>query len=306
MKEQACVEDSTSSIQYNNRVKSGCKVYLPASVTFIYIMAVQTKEKSSRSSWSGSLSLGLVHIPIKLYSASSEKGIQFKLLDKHGNCPISYVRVCRSDHREVPAEDIVKGYEYQKGDYVILDEKDFRKAVPGKTGVVEVLQFSDIAEIEPKYFEKPYYVVPDKKSAKAYALLRDVLKNTKKVAVVQFTMKDRQHIGVLMPDGNYITLNQLRYADEIKKPAEINIPRGGRYADKEMKTAESLVRGLTKPFDPKKYRDTYTEGLEEVIEAKIKGKRVRTPTRPKSPTPTDMKDLMKLLKKSLEKELVNA
>jgi DNA end-binding protein Ku len=268
--------------------------------------AIQTKEKALRSSWSGSLSFGLVHIPIKLYSASTEKGLQFKLLDKNGNCPISYVRVCRADHREVPAEDVVKGYEYQKGDYVVLDEKDFRKALPGKTGVVEILQFSDISEIEPKYFEKPYYVVPDKKSAKAYLLLRDALKNTKKVAIAQFTMKDRQHIAALVADGNHIILHQLRYAEEIKNPSEVGMLRGGKYMDKEMKTAESLIKGLTKPFDPKKYKDAYTEGLEEVIEAKIKGKKVRTPARPKTPEPTDMKDLMRLLKKSLEKELVNA
>lgn len=271
-------------------------------------MAMQTgtKDKTVRSSWSGSLSLGLVHIPIKLYSASMEKGLQFKLLDKHGNCPISYVRVCRANHREVPAEDIVKGYEYKKGDYVVLDEKDFRRATPGKTGVIEVVQFSDISEIDPKYFEKPYYVVPDKKSAKAYMLLRDALKEVKKTAVVEFIMKDRQHIGVLGVDGNMIILNQLRYADEIKTPSEVTLPRGGKYTDKEMKIALNLIKGLTKPFDPNKYKDTYTEGLEEVIEAKIKGKKVKVPAKEKTPTPTDMKDLMKLLKKSLEKELVNA
>jgi DNA end-binding protein Ku len=270
-------------------------------------MAIETKEKSARSSWSGSLSLGLVHIPIKLYSASTERGLQFKLLDKHGNCPISYVRVCRADNREVPPEDIVKGYEYQKGDYVVLDEKDFKKATPGKTGVVEVLQFSDIEEIDPKYFEKPYYVVPDRKSVKAYALLRDALKGAKKVAIVEFAMKDRQRIGALRADGNFIILNQMRYADEIKDSSEITAPRAGKYTDKELKTALSLIKGLTRPFDPGRYKDTYTEGLEEVIEAKVKGKKVRAPAKEKRPpAPTEMKDLMKLLKKSLEKELVNA
>lgn len=266
----------------------------------------ESKEKALRSSWSGSLSLGLVHIPIKLYNATADKGLQFKLLDKHGNCPISYVRVCRANHKEVPAEDIVKGYEYKKGDYVVLDESDFKKASPIRTGAVEVLHFADQEGIDPKYFEKPYYVVPEKKSAKAYLLLRDALKETKKVAIVEFAMKERQHIGMIHVDGTMLMLQQLRYRDEVKSPSEITMPTGSRYTKEEMKTVLTLIRQKSSPFDPAAYKDTYTEELEEVIQAKVKGKKVKTTPKKKEPTPTDMKDLMKLLKKSLEKELVSA
>jgi DNA end-binding protein Ku len=254
--------------------------------------------------WSGSLSFGLVNIPINLYSAAEERTLSFKLIDKHGNCPISYVRVCRSNHKEVPYADIVKGYEYQKGDYVILDEADFKKASPKKTALIDIVQFSDQADIDPIFFEKPYYIEPDKKAIKAYALLRDALHKTKKVAIAKFVLREKEHIAAIKPEGDILVLNQLRYSDEIKKDVDINVPKSDAYGEQELAVAVTLIKQLDKKFDPKKFRDTYTEELREIIKAKAKGKTVPI-SKEKAPAETsDMRDLMKLLKQSLEKEKV--
>jgi DNA end-binding protein Ku len=250
-----------------------------------------------RALWNGTLSFGLINIPVKLYSASLERALSFKLIDKNGNCPISYIKVCRSNHKEVSKEDIVRGYEYQKGDYVVLDENDFKKAAPKKTGQIDILQFSDENEIDKKYFEKPYYVEPDKKSAKAYVLLRDALKESGKVAIASFIMKDKEHIAAVAAEGNILVLNQLRYQDEIRKP-ELEIPEG-KYSKSELDMAFTLIKKLTKKFDPKKYKDTYTEELEKIIAAKARGKRIKLKEGTPAKTSTEMQDLMKMLRKSL-------
>ena len=254
-----------------------------------------------RSLWSGSLSFGLINIPIKLYSASAERSLSFTLLDKHGNCPISYVKVCRGNHKEIPKEDIVKGYEYQKGDYVVLDQADFKKAAPKKTELIDIVQFSNLGEIEPIYFEKPYYIEQDKKAAKEYALLRDALAETKKVAIAKFVLRDKEHIAAIKADGNALVLHQLRFQDEIKKN-EVSVPERASYTDKELDVATALVKQLSKKFDAKKFHDTYTEELEEIIEAKAKGKTIKVAKSEKAPRTTQMKDLMKMLKMSLEQE----
>lgn len=254
-----------------------------------------------RALWRGTLSFGLINIPVKLYSASLERSLSFKLIDKHGNCPISYVKVCRNNGKEVSKEDIVRGYEYQKGDYVVLDAEDFKKAAPKKTELIEVLHFAD-EDIDAKYVEKPYYIEPDKKSAKAYILLRDALKKSNKIAVARFVMKDKEHVAAIKPEDNILILNQLRYEDEIRKPA-LELPKA-TYSKSEMDIARALIDKLTQKFDPKKYKDTYTEKLEKIIEAKAKGKRVKITKDVKVPTDTNMKDLIKMLKKSLNEKPV--
>ena len=228
-----------------------------------------------------------------------ERALSFKLFDKHGNCPISYVKVCRSSGKEVKQEDIVKGYEYEKGDYVILDEKDFKIAAPKKTDLIDIVQFANESEIDIKYFEKPYYIEPDKKAAKAYALLRDALKESKKVAIAKFVMRQKEYVAAIRTDGDGLILDQLRYADEIRDPKELNLPKKTTYTKKELEIAQTLIKQLTKKFDATKFKDTYTEELEDVIEAKAKGKRVRVDSKEKAPAATDMKDLMKMLEKSL-------
>lgn len=257
-----------------------------------------------RSLWTGSLSFGLINIPVKLYSASEERALTFKLFDKHGNCPISYMKVCRENHKEVPKEDIVKGYEYQKGDYVILDPGDFKLAAPKKTELIDIVQFSGESDIDIKLFEKPYYIEPEKKAAKAYVLLRDALKETKKVAIATFVMRDKEHVAVVKEEEGILILMQLRYQDEIRDPGDINIPSSAKYTDKELTMATSLVKQLVKKFDPKKFKDTYTEDLEAVIEKKAKGKKIVSVKKESAPGNTEMKDLMKMLQMSLEKKTI--
>jgi DNA end-binding protein Ku len=257
-----------------------------------------------RALWSGSLSFGLINIPIKLYSASRQRALNFKLIDKHGNCPISYVKVCRTNGKEVPNEDIVRGYEYQKGDYVVLDEKDFKKALPEKSGAIEIIQFSKVDEIDIKYYEKPYYIEPDKKAGKAYTLLVDALKNSSKVAIAKFIMKDKERIGAIKSESGVLILNQLRFEDEIRKP-ELEVPKA-KYTNSEMDMALALIKKLTKKFEAEKYHDTYTEKIEKIIEAKAKGKRIKVKGGTKVPVDTNMQDLIKMLKKSLDEKPVRS
>lgn len=254
-----------------------------------------------RALWTGSLSFGLINIPIRLYSASVERALNFKLIDKNGNCPISYVKICRNNGKEVPYDHIVRGYEYRKGDYVVLDEKDFEKASPKKTDLIEIVQFSNTSQIDTKYFEKPYYIEPDKKAAKAYILLREALRESKKVAIARFIMREKEHMAAIKPDGDLLVLNQLRFEDEIRKP-ELEIPKETKYAKTELSMALALVKQLTKPFDAKKFKDNYTEKLEKIIDAKAKGRRIKITGKKAAPVDTNMKDLMKMLKKSLNKE----
>lgn len=250
-----------------------------------------------RAIWSGSLSFGLVNIPVRLYSASRERALSFRLLDKKHHSPISYKKVRRDDNQEVEQKDIVKGYEYEKGEYVILEPEDFKKASPKKTQALEIVQFVDAGDVEAVYFDKPYYLEPDERAAKAYALLRDALKQAGKAAIADYVIKDKEHIGLIEPQGNLLSLIQLRYKDELRAP-EIALPKGKEYSEKEMKLALSLIENLAGDFDPEKYKDTYTDELMKVIEAKAKGKRI-TIGKEEAPQATSTADILKALQKSL-------
>lgn len=254
----------------------------------------------ARALWSGALSFGLINIPVKLYSASKERALKFRMLDKHSLCPIGYMKICKADNHVVKPEDIVKGYEYEKGDFVVLSDEDFKNANAKKTSTVDIVSFSDEKEIDPKLFDKPYYVEPEKKAEKAYVLLREALKRAKKVGVARYVLKEREHIGVLKVDGRMLVLDQLRYADEIRDPEDIQIPSKAEYSDKELDMALALIDQLTAHFQPEDFKDTYTEELEKVIEAKIKGKKPVKKGKRVEMNARDITDYMSILKKSLE------
>ncbi|HEY0010465.1 MAG TPA: Ku protein [Candidatus Paceibacterota bacterium] len=255
-----------------------------------------------RPIWSGALTFGLINIPVKLYSASEERALKFKMLTKHGNCPISYLKVVRGTNKEVPYEDIVKGYEYQKGDYVVLTDDDFRKASPRKTKTVDVVSFVDEDEIDSRYVNKPYYLEPDPKAEKAYVLLREALRRAKKVGVATFVLRDKEHVAMIRPEGHALMLVQLRYEDEIRKPEDLKLPKDAKYSEKELKMALALIGQLEEHFNAKEFKDTYTEELEKVIAKKAKGQTVKVSGEDAAPVPTDMKNLMEALRKSLEEE----
>jgi len=254
-----------------------------------------------RAIWNGSISFGLVNIPVRLYSASEERALSFHLFDKNDMCPVSYKKVCRDDDKTVDSRDIVKGYELEKGRYVVLDKEDFKRANAKKTETIEIVQFSDLDEIDPKYFDKPYYLEPDRKATKAYALLRDALKKSGKAGIAEYVLRDKEKIGALIVEDEMIVLIQLRYLDEIRDPEDLHIPGKSKYSAKEMEMASTLIDDMARKFEPRKFKDTYTNELLKVIKAKAKGKLKETSV--KSPIqPTDVDDILSALRLSLEEQ----
>ncbi len=251
------------------------------------------------SVWRGAISFGLVNIPIRLYHASKEHELKFHLLHKKDLSEIRYARICKSDGKEVPWEDIVKGYEVSDGNYVVMTDEDFEKANPKKTRTLEILSFADEKEIEPLYYQMPYFLEPEKGAAKAYNLLREALQKSKKVAIANFVFRNHEHIGMIMAHAGILMLVQLRYHSELLSPKEINVPKEESVPKKELEVALKFVDQLTETFNPAEYSDTYTKEIKAIIAQKGKGKKIKVKKgeEPKSPK---IHDIMSLLKESLE------
>lgn len=252
-----------------------------------------------RPLWSGALSFGLINIPIRLFKGSDEKALSFVMLHKKDLSPIRYARICKADGKEIPYNEIVKGYEYQKGDYVVLVEEDFKKANAKKTNLIEIVDFTDEKEVDPILYEKPYFLEPAKGAAKAYLLLHEALKKSKKVGIAKFVLHNHEHIGVLKPYENILILDQLHYASDIRDVSEIHIPKTeDKPTSKEVAMALKLIEQLTTHFKPEEFQDTYTDELKEIIEKKAHGKKLTV--KGKEPKISKVKDIMELLKESLE------
>ncbi|MGE5141488.1 MAG: Ku protein [Rudaea sp.] len=256
--------------------------------------------KAGHSFWSGAITFGLINIPVKLYSATQERDLNLDMLRKGDLCPIRYARVCRATGEEVPYDDIVRGYQYQKGDYVVLDEEDFKKADVKKTQSIEVVSFTEQDTIDTKYFEKPYYLEPGKGAANAYALLREALKRSEKVAICRYVLRTKENIGILKPEGDVLMLDQMRLQSELRSPAGLDLPERAEVSDREIDMALQLIDQLTEPFHPEDFKDTYREELEQIISQKVEGK--EPVAHGKAPEPTQVPDLMAALRKSLERE----
>lgn len=254
-----------------------------------------------RSLWSGALSFGLVNIPVKVYSASEDRVLEFDLLHKKDLSPIRYARICKHEDTEVPWEDVVKGFEISKDEYVVLEKEDFINANAKKTKTIDIQNFVLLEEIDPIFFNKPYFLEPDKKAGKAYSLLREALLQSKKVAVASFVFHNKEHVGVVRPYQNGLLLHSLHYLPEIRNMKGLEIPEGVKTSKNELEFALALVDKLTESFDPRKYKDTYSEDLMGLIEAKAKGK--RPAAKEKAPSYKPSGDLMRLLKDSLKKSL---
>lgn len=249
-----------------------------------------------KAMWSGSIEFGLVNIPVKLYSATEESEIKLHMLDKKDLANIRYQRVNANTGKEVEWKNIVRAYKYNDS-YVVLDNKDFESASPKKSQVIEIDSFVMENEIETTYYEKPYYVEPTKAGTHAYELFREALKNSKKVGVATFVFHNKEHLAILKPEENVIVLNRIRFEQEIRNPAELNLPEKGNLKPKELEMALLLIDQLTTNFDIKKYKDTYTDELMKVIKAKAKGA-VIAPFKMKV-VHTASGDLIKQLEKSL-------
>lgn len=254
-----------------------------------------------RAIWSGSISFGLVNIPIKLFSASqSREGIDLNMLHKTDLSPIRYARICREDGKEIPYDEIVKGYEYQEGDYIEITDEDFKRADVKKTKTIDIKQFVDEPEIDSRYYEKPYYMEPTKGAEKPYALLREALRATNKIALAKFVLRNRDSLAAVKVIGNMLVLNQMRFPADVRTGSELKLP-GQELADEaEIEVAVALIKQLDKPFIPEDWHDEYTEELQEIIDEKAKGKPVKV--RSEEPQNTKVQDLMATLKASLEQE----
>jgi DNA end-binding protein Ku len=255
-----------------------------------------------RAIWKGSISFGLVNVPIALYPATSHKDLSFRLLRKTDLSPINYKRVAEADGKEVPWDQIVKGYEYEKGKFVIVGEEDFRRADVEATQTIEVLEFVRLQEIDPVFFDKPYYLEPQKQGAKAYALLREALKRMDMVGIAKVVLKTRQHLASVKPEQKALVLELMHFAEELVSPSGLQIPQTPSIATKEMDMATQLIERLSNTWEPNKYTDDYQHALMELIQKKVEsGGRTPAGKAASKRTPTKVIDLVSVLQQSLER-----
>ena len=255
----------------------------------------------ARAIWKGSISFGLVNIPIALYPATRREELKFRLLRKTDLSPVNYKRVAEKDGKEVPWDQIVKGYEYEKGKYVVLQDQDFQRVDIEATQTVDIQDFVELDEIDPIFFYKPYYLEPQKGGDKAYALLRDALKDSKKVGVAKVVIKTREYLAGVKPEDGALVLELMHFAGELADTSKLNIPKKVEVGKREMTMAKSLIDSMSSKWSPEKYKDDYREALMEVIEEKVEagGKELEEKPR-KAPKPTKVIDLVSVLQKSLE------
>ena len=255
----------------------------------------------ARAIWKGSISFGLVNIPIALYPATRREELKFRLLRKSDLSPVNYKRVAEKDGKEVPWDQIIKGYEYENGKYVVLKDEDFERVDLEATQTVDIQDFVDQEEIDPMFFYKPYYLEPQKGGDKAYALLRDALKNSKKVGIAKVVIKTRQYLAGVKPEDGALVLELMHFADELADSEKLHLPKKVETGKHEMTMAKSLIDSMASKWNPEKYHDDYREALMEVIEEKVEagGKEIEEKTR-KAPKPTKVIDLVSVLQKSLE------
>ncbi len=254
-----------------------------------------------RAIWKGSISFGLVNIPIALYPATRKEELRFRLLRKSDFSPVNYKRVAEKDGKEVPWDQIVKGYEYEKGKYVVLKEEDFERVDLEATQTVDIQDFVHVDEIDPMFFYKPYYLEPQKGGDKAYALLRDALKDSKKVGIAKVVIKTREYLAGVKPEDDALVLELMHFADELADTEKLHVPKKVEVGKREMNMAKSLIDSMSAKWNPEKYHDEYREALMEVIEQKVEadGKEIEEKPKPK-PKPTKVIDLVEVLQQSLK------
>jgi DNA end-binding protein Ku len=253
----------------------------------------------ARSMWKGSLAFGLVNIPIELYGATRDHRPKFRLLHAKDEAPVKYERVCQSEGKPVAWEDLVKGYEYQKGHFVVLTKDDFKTAALEKTKTIDILDFVDAKEIDERYFEAPYYLLPAKGAERAYALLREAIRESDRIGIAKIILRDAQHLAAVESIGDAIVLTMMRFADELVDLDEFRFPKAEGIRQPEMKMARQLIDNLASTWDPEKYTDEYKENLMRVIQAKLKGRKPHLQER-ETPQSADVVDLMARLRASLE------
>ena len=252
-----------------------------------------------RAMWKGAIAFGLVNIPIELFSATRDHRPRFRLLHAKDESPVHYERVCQSEGKPVAWEDLVKGYEYEKGQFVILTKDDFKTAALEKSKTIDILDFVDPDEIDERYFETPYYLQPAKGAERAYALIREALKESGKVGIAKMILRDAQHLAAVEAIGDALVLTMMRFADELASLDDFKFPRAEGIRPAELKMAMQLIDNLSAKWQPDKYTDEYRDNLLAIIQAKLKGKKPRLQER-ETPQGAEVVDLMERLRASLE------
>lgn len=254
-----------------------------------------------RAVWKGSISFGLVTIPVGLHTATRREELKFRMLRKSDLSPINYKRVAEVDGKEVPWEQIVKGYEYEKGKYVVLNDEDFKRVDIEAAETIDIMDFVDIGEINPIYFNKPYYLEPQKGGAGAYALLRNVLAKTNKAGIAKVVIKTREHLAAVKANGKLLVLEIMHFADELVATDGLKIPETKALGKREEEMAKTLVEQMTEKWDPNRYTDNYKSALMKIIERKVAAGGKELPTeKPTKRTATNVIDLVEVLQRSLQ------
>jgi DNA end-binding protein Ku len=249
--------------------------------------------------WKGAISFGLVTIPIQLHNATRTEELKFRMLRKGDLSPINYKRVAEVDGKEVPWDHIVKGYEYEKGKYVVLNDEDFKRVDIEATESIDITDFVPLDEVNPIYFHRPYYIEPGKGGAGAYGLLRDVLLKTNKAGIAKVVIRTRQHLAAVKANQDMLVLDLMYFADELVATDQFKIPEA-KLGKRELTMAETLVDQMTSKWDPEKYRDDYKQALRKLIDQKVESGGKELPgEKPKARKPTNVIDLVSVLQKSL-------
>jgi DNA end-binding protein Ku len=263
----------------------------------------------ARPIWKGAVTFGLVYIPVEMHSASRSSTLDLDLLDRRDFAPVGYQRVNKRTGKTVDWGDIVKGYQYKKGDYVVLSDEDFRQANVKASQTIEIESFTNAVDIPPEYYEMPYYLSPTKGGEKGYALLREALQRAGRVGLGNIVMRGRQHLCAILSEGRALVLNTLRFAEEVRSTEELELPpasaKASKIASREVELAEKLIEEMTAAWHPQDYHDTYRQDLMKRIEEKVRKKQTHVLT-PKEKAPKEERqsaqviDLMSVLRKSLE------
>jgi DNA end-binding protein Ku len=253
----------------------------------------------ARPIWKGAISFGLVSIPVELHTAVRNHRPKFRMLHSKDQSPVKFQRVCQRDGTPVAWEDLVKGFEYAKGQFVVLSKQDFDAAAVEKTRTVDIIDFVDAEEVDDRFFETPYYLVPGKGGERAYALLREAIRESKRVGIAKFIMREAQHLAAVEVIENAIVLTVMRFDDELVDVSSFNFPAAKDVRASELEMAKALVNSLAAEWDPAKYADEYRDNLMKVIQGKVKGKKV-TLEPATEPRQAEVVDLMERLRRSLD------
>ncbi|WP_332608171.1 non-homologous end joining protein Ku [Achromobacter sp. ESBL13] len=262
---------------------------------------------ATRTIWKGAISFGLVHIPVGLHTATTDSGVDFDWLDKRSMDPVGYKRINKRTGKEIDKDNIVKGVEYEDGQYVILSPEEINDAYPRTTQTIEIQQFVDAGDVPFVYLERPYYIAPINKGQKVYALLRDTLTKTGKIGIAKVVIQTKQHLAALIPSGDALVLNLMRWGDEVKSMDDLDLPKAGSKAMTpsagELKMAQMLVEDMAGEWDPEQYKDEFKAAVMELVDKKVKAGKTETVIEPQEEAPAyadNVIDLTELLQRSLK------